>query len=67
MAPTADHACAPPGVPPSEEMLKRVEASILVLRGQDLKFLGQPDAARACFQKALSLDPNNQTAPQETQ
>jgi tetratricopeptide (TPR) repeat protein len=52
----------PPGMPATRQNLNNIYASFHALRGQALASMKRADEARACFKKALAIDPNNEMA-----
>jgi tetratricopeptide (TPR) repeat protein len=52
----------PKGMPATRQNLIKNQVNLLVLRGGTLAALNRKDEARACFKKALALDPGNAEA-----
>jgi len=52
----------PPGMPVTRQNLNNIYASFYALRGEALGSMKRTDEARACYKKALAIDPNNETA-----
>ncbi len=54
----------PKGMPATRENVLKNQANLLTLRGQVLKALHRDEEARACFQKAVAIEPGNREAQQ---